>query len=127
MNLLLDTHVIIWFITDDKKLPPKIKTIIENPENAAFVSMVSLWEMGIKHSLQKLTLTKELKDVFKLIEDSGFEIMPVTTEHILENSKLPFHHRDPFDRMLIAQANAEDLKLVSKDDWMKNYQVDVIW
>ena len=69
MNLLLDTHVVIWFITDDKKLPQKIKSIIENIDNSVFISLASLWELAIKHSLKKLKLKSDLKEIFQLIQD----------------------------------------------------------
>lgn len=127
MNLLLDTHVVIWFITDDKKLPQKIKSIVENTNNSVFVSLASLWEMAIKHSLKKLTLKSDLKEIFQKIQDSGIEVLPISPEHILESSTLPFHHRDPFDRMLIAQTTFEGLQLVSKDNWVKRYEIAVIW
>ncbi|MEM9328453.1 MAG: type II toxin-antitoxin system VapC family toxin [Bacteroidota bacterium] len=127
MNLLLDTHAVIWFMTDDGKLKEGNKELVESKENNAFVSIASLWEMGIKHSLYKLTLRTELKEVFELIERSGFEVLPITPEHILTSASLPFHHRDPFDRLLIAQAKSEQLLLMTKDPWVLNYEVQSIW
>lgn len=96
MNLLLDTYVVIWFITDDKKLPNKIKSTVENTDNNVFVSLASLWEMGIKYSLNKLILKSALKDIFQLIQDSGIELLPISTEHILENSKVAISPQRPF-------------------------------
>ena len=102
MNLLLDTHTTIWFITEDKILPINVKTLIEDITNTCFVSIASLWEMGIKHSLGKLDLKVDFMRIFELIDQSGLTILPITTNHILTNTTLEFHHRDPFDRLIIA-------------------------
>jgi len=104
MNLLLDTHTAIWFVTDSKQLPRSAKQLIENPENHCFVSIATLWEMGIKYSLGKLKLKAELNKIFELFFESGLRLMLITPEHILTNASLPFQHRDPFDRLIIAQA-----------------------
>jgi PIN domain nuclease of toxin-antitoxin system len=127
MKLLIDTHVAIWFITEDKQLPKKVKTLIEDSTNECFVSIASLWEMGIKYSLGKLDLKADLKKIFELIDQSGLTLMPITTTHILTNSVLDFHHRDPFDRLIIAQAKSEGFTLVSKDEMFKDYNINWIW
>ena len=127
MNILLDTHAVIWFITEDPKLPLASKKIIENPENNCFVSMATYWEMGIKHSLDRLNLQNPLERIFEIIEESGFELLPITSSHILTVSELAFHHRDPFDRMIIGQATNEDMKIMSKDAQFKNYSSEIIW
>lgn len=127
MKLLIDTHVAIWFITEDKLLPNKIKTLIEDTTNECFVSIASLWEMGIKYSLGKLDLKADLKKIFELIDQSGFTVMPITKTHILANSMLDFHHRDPFDRLIIAQAKSDGFTLVSKDEMFKDYNINWIW
>jgi PIN domain nuclease of toxin-antitoxin system len=127
MNLLIDTHAVIWFITEDSKLPLKTKKIIENTENNCFVSIATYWEIAIKHSLGRLNLDSELENIFRIIEKTGFEILPITTNQILINAGLPHHHQDPFDRIIIAQAIQDDLKIVSKDGQFKNYQVSLIW
>lgn len=127
MNLLIDTHAVIWFITEDRQLPQKIKALIEDPENDCFVSIASLWEIGIKHSLGKLDLKVNLKKIFELIELSGLSVIPITTTHILTNTTLDFHHRDPFDRLLIAQAKSEGLTLVTKDEMFKEYNILQVW
>jgi len=101
MNLILDTHIAIWFVTDSDQLPESAKLQIESPVNRCFVSIATLWEMGIKHSLGKLKLKTDLKKIFELFSDSGFILLPITPDHILTNSTLPFHHRDPFDRLHI--------------------------
>jgi PIN domain nuclease of toxin-antitoxin system len=127
MNLLIDTHAVIWFITEDSKLPLKTKKIIENTENNCFVSIATYWEIAIKHSLGRLNLDSELENIFRIIEKTGFEILPITTNQILINARLPQHHQDPFDRIIIAQAIQDDLRIVSKDGQFKNYQVSLIW
>jgi len=82
--------------------------------------------MGIKHSLGKLKLKTELKKIFELFSDSGFILLPITPEHILTNASLPFHHRDPFDRLIIAQAKREGFSLISKDREFDNYDINLI-
>ena len=115
MRCLIDTHAIIWFITDDEKLPVATKNLIENFDNDCMVSTASLWEMAIKYSLDKLDLNAELEKVFELIEESPLEFFSISNEHILEVAKLPFHHRDPFDRIIIAQGRIERMKIITKD------------
>ena len=127
MNLLIDTHAVIWFITEDDQLPVKVKKLIENPENICFVSIASLWEIGIKYALGKLDLNADLEKIFELINQSGLTILPITTTHILASTKLDFHHRDPFDRLIIAQAQSEELPLISKDKQFKSYNIKLIW
>ncbi len=127
MDLLIDTHAVIWFITEDKKLPPKTRQLIENTENDCFVSIATYWEIAIKHSLDRLDLNSDLERIFQIIEETGFEILPITVNQILKNAKLYFHHQDPFDRTIIAQAIRENLSIITKDEKFKNYQVPVIW
>ena len=127
MNLLLDTHTTIWFITEDETFPIKVKGLIEDANNTCFVSIASLWEMGIKYSLGKMDLKVDLKRVFELIDQSGLTILPVTVNHILTNTTLEFHHRDPFDRLIIAQAKSEGLTVASRDGIFKDYNVELIW
>ncbi|MCA1752806.1 MAG: type II toxin-antitoxin system VapC family toxin [Flavobacteriales bacterium] len=86
MKLLIDTHAVIWFITEDKELPRKVKSIIEDRENSCYVSIASLWEMGIKYALGRLELKPNLKKIFELIDDSGITILPITSAHILRGS-----------------------------------------
>ena len=127
MDLLIDTHAVIWFITEDSKLPLKTKKIIENSENNCYVSIATYWEIAIKHSLGRLNLDSDLENIFQIIEKTGFEILPITTNQILINAGLPHHHQDPFDRIIIAQAIIEDLKIVTKDGQFENYQVSLVW
>jgi len=127
MKLLLDTHTAIWFVTDSKQLPTPTKKLIENIENQCFVSIATLWEMGIKYSLGKLKLKAELGKIFELFLDSGFIILPITPEHILTNATLPFQHRDPFDRLIISQAKREGYTIISKDMEFEKYEVNLRW
>ena len=95
MDLLIDTHAVIWFITEDSKLPLKTKRVIEDSENICYVSIASFWEIAIKHSPDRLNLESDLENVFRIIEMSGFEILPITTHHILINAGLFHFHNDP--------------------------------
>lgn len=127
MNLLIDTHALIWFINDNEKLPSKTKQIIENKDNDIYVSIASYWEIGIKKSIGRLDLNSDLETVFKIIEETGFETLPITTNQILKNSGLKFHHQDPFDRIIIAQAMMEEMAIITKDSQFKNYNIPTIW
>ncbi|MCD4694942.1 MAG: type II toxin-antitoxin system VapC family toxin [Bacteroidales bacterium] len=127
MDLLVDTHAIIWFITDSGKLPINSKKIIKDTKNNCYVSLATYWEIGIKHSLGRLDLKTDLESIFNLIEDTGFELLPITTNHILKNADLEFHHQDPFDRIIIAQAIIENLTIVSKDNQFDKYKIKLVW
>ncbi len=127
MNLLVDTHAVIWFITENDKLPAKTRQLIESAENSCFISLASYWEIAIKHSLGRLYLEKPLAGIFDIIEDSGFELLPITTDHILANAQLEFHHSDPFDRIIIAQGIVEKMTIVTKDGQFKNYPIKTMW
>lgn len=131
MNLLLDTHTFLWYYSGVSDLSPKARQVIENPSNNFFVSVVSLWEIAIKNSLGKLDLDASLDAFFKDIVNKGFRIMPIDLAHILQSSTLPFHHRDPFDRLLIGQAIAEQMSLVTKDSFFERYclssGLQIVW
>jgi len=100
MNLLVDTHALIWFITDNNKLPINTKKFIESNDNDCYVSIATFWEIGIKNSIGRLDLNSDLQKIFQLIEESGFDILPITTNHILQNADLKLYHQDPFDRII---------------------------
>src|SRR5690606_1057997 len=127
MNLLLDTHTLIWYITDNQRLPAKTRSLIELPENICFVSLATYWEMAIKNSLGRLDFKKPIMTIFEIVEQSGFEILPVNVNHILKATSLPFHHYDPFDRMIIGQAIAENLSVITKDEKFPKYEVSLLW
>lgn len=123
---LLDTHTFIWFINGDKQLSSQVKTTIEET-NLNFISIVSLWEIAIKISLGKLELKTPFKEISKQIEENDFILLPVQIDEVLIVANLPFHHRDPFDRLLIGQAIQNDLVILSKDEHFNSYDVKVVW
>jgi len=125
MRLLLDTHALLWWLSDDQKLSAKVRALIEDPTNQVYVSAVSGWEISIKQALGKLDVdTSKLIDE---VEKNGFSLLHVSFQHGIKAGTLPSHHRDPFDRMLIAQAQLEELKLVSVDACFAAYDVTLIW
>lgn len=126
MQLLIDTHILIWFLEGNNLLPKSRRQIISNSQNEVFVSIASLWEMAIKISLGKLTLTKPLTDVIKQMAIENIEILPIYPEHTFQVSIMPFHHRDPFDRIIIAQAQIENLPIMTNDSEFGNYSVKIL-
>ncbi len=127
MNYLLDTHTFIWFSENDLTLPDSLKSIIENSDNTIFLSMISLWEIAIKNSLGKLPLTQPLEIIIKEVIDSRLHLLNISPSHILQVNKLPYHHRDPFDRLIIAQGVAEQLTIITKDIAFNKYSVSTQW
>ena len=122
MSLLLDTHVVLWWLADDAALSGDIKTRLDI-EADVWVSAASVWEVTIKRSLGKLA---EPADLPEIIRDSGFRQLPITAEHAMAAGRLPLIHRDPFDRMLVAQARCERLVLASRDPHVRRYDVDLL-
>lgn len=118
MRLLLDTHVLLWWLANDPSLSPTASALIEDPENVIFVSAVTLWEIWLKESLGKLRLPATFSE--KLAAQS-FENLSLTASQARQVARLPWHHRDPFDRMLVAQAIAEKLILLTSDDALPAY------
>ena len=127
MNLLLDTHSFIWFVENDSRLPANIKKEIEKPSNIVFVSIASLWEITIKISIGKLTTKAVIDKIIEQVADNGFEIVPILPEHLLTLSKLDFFHRDPFDRLIIAQALCDGYRVIGKDAMFDSYKVKRLW
>jgi len=128
MNLLLCTHSFIWWTTARKKLSARAFTEISNSANQVFLSVASLWELQIKIQINKFQFTDPLEIVVnEQIKINGFQLLPVTFAHVLELEKLPFHHKDLFDRLLIAQAIAENMILVSSDKIFSAYPVNLLW
>ena len=123
MNVLIDTHVLLWWLANDKKLSVKARKIIENPENVIFVSSVSAWEISIKKSLGKLKSPDNLEEV---LEENQFFALNISIKHALAAGKLRKIHEDPFDRMLIAQAGIDDLPVMTHDKIFKKYEVSLI-
>lgn len=127
MKLLIDSHVVIWFISEKNKVPKNVLELIRNSDNTCYVSIATLWELSIKYSLGRLYLNISLSALFSIIQESGFLILPIDSKHIITNSSLPFHHYDPFDRIIISQAISEQFQLISKDKKFKEYLPNIIW
>ena len=125
MNLLLDTHTLLWWLADDARLSARARDLISDPVNQVAVSAVSGWEIAIKQSLGKLDV--DPNRVLEEVQNNGFEQLHVSFKHGLAAGALPAHHRDPFDRMLIAQAQCERLRLLSIDGVFSGYDVEVVW
>lgn len=122
MRLLLDTHVLIWYIEGNEKLPSEWRQLIESSENEKYFSIASLWEMTIKINIDKLTLKYPID---KFIP-ADFQLLAISTSHLMAYQKLPLHHRDPFDRILVAQAQMEDLSIMTHDPNLALYDVKLI-
>jgi PIN domain nuclease of toxin-antitoxin system len=120
MRLLLDTHVLLWWMFDHPRLTPDLKALVADDSNNVLVSSVSAFEITTKQALGKLEVPDDL-DV--QIEASGFTDLPLTIRHGLAAGRLPLHHRDPFDRLLVAQAQCDDLTLVTADGKLRAYDV----
>jgi PIN domain nuclease of toxin-antitoxin system len=120
--LLLDTHVVLWWLTDDPTLADQLKETIDQ-EIDVFVSAVTVWEVTIKQQLGKITAPADLPEA---IRDSDLANLPVTADHAVAAGRLPLVHRDPFDRMLVAQALTEGLTLVTRDKALRGYDVPVL-
>ena len=128
MRLLLDTHAFLWWIGDDSRLPARARKLISGERNEVFLSVASAWELGIKTRIGRLRLAENLEDfVTKHLAVNGFQVLPVHLRHALHVSTLPDHHGDPFDRILVAQAQIENLVLVSGDEQIARYRVTVAW
>ena len=128
MRLLLDTHAFLWFCAGDPSLTDDARTRIEDARNDKFLSVASIWEIAIKVSLGKLRLAVELNELIDVgAEGNGIAILGVRREHAQGVIALPFHHRDPFDRMLVSQALHERLAIVGADPAFDRYAVRRIW
>jgi PIN domain nuclease of toxin-antitoxin system len=128
MEYLLDTHTFLWFINGDAQLSKKAKDAIVDPDAIKYISIASFWEIAIKLNLGKLSLDMPYLDLRQQVSDNGFEILPITFSHTTELISLELHHRDPFDRIIIAQAISERLILISKDGNFEKYgQLKILW
>ena len=128
MKLLLDTHALLWFIGNDPQLSAPARELVENPAQEIFVSAASLWEIAVKLSLEKLKLPRPFGEVFpRQLDLNGFELLPISCWHLNQLMVLPFHHRDPFDRLLIAQALADGMTIVTCDPEFPKYPAKIFW
>jgi PIN domain nuclease of toxin-antitoxin system len=123
MNLLLDTHVLLWWLSDDERLGRAARSAIESSENTCFVSAATAWEISIKAALGKLDVPA---DMASTLGQEGFSAMDVSIEHAWEVGRLPPIHRDPFDRMLVAQCRVEGLTLVTHDSTLGSYSIPIL-
>lgn len=123
MNLLLDTHALLWWLDDPARLSPQARAAIGEPGNLVFVSAAVAWEMSIKHAAGKLRCPDDLESV---MAQNSFRPLAVSIRHALDAGALPVHHSDPFDRLLVAQAQAEGLTLVTRDPAMPAYGIAVL-
>jgi PIN domain nuclease of toxin-antitoxin system len=127
MDLILDTHTLLWFLNGDEKLPLRIRHLIESEENTKYLSIASIWEIGIKMSLGKLIFPKGLEKLVSLVVENGFLILPITTQNIISVSNLEFIHRDPFDRIIVSQAKDNDFQILTFDQNISKYPVNTVW
>ena len=123
MNLLLDTHAVLWWLKDDPALSEIARAAIADPENTVFLSAVVVWEIRIKQGIGKLDLPDDFTEV---LDGQRFAELPVRSVHAHAVAELPAVHRDPFDRMLVAQATVENMTIVTRDQSIATYSVDVI-
>lgn len=128
MKYLLDTHAFLWFVSDDSRLSPRARSIIKDRNKEVYFSAASAWEMSIKIRLGRLTIEEELEPfIVKQLAENNFSTLSITVLHSLYTSKLPEIHKDPFDRMIIAQSKLENMSLISKDKNIKKYKVPMVW
>lgn len=127
MNLLLDTHALLWFIAADERLSPTARQVIEDPETTSYVSIASWWEIAIKCSLNKLELSVPLDSFMAARIGEGFRVLQLETQHLPPLATLPFHHRDPFDRLIICQALTEQMPVCTGDANFAAYGLQIIW
>ncbi len=127
MNLLIDTHEFIWWADSPQKLSARTLTALLDGTNVLHLSLASLWEMQIKVQIGKLTFKRGLKNTLEMHKThNNLQILPITAEHIYELENLPFHHKDPFDRLLIAQAIIENYTIVTDDSNFSDYSVNLL-
>jgi PIN domain nuclease of toxin-antitoxin system len=121
MRLLLDSHVILWAMAKPERLPASVVAAMGDPDVSVHLSVASVWELALKQSIGRLD-----EDVWAAVDASPFRLLPVTVDHIRRLSTLPMHHRDPFDRIIVAQALAEDMSLATADRAIRAYGVPVL-
>jgi PIN domain nuclease of toxin-antitoxin system len=127
MRLLLDTNVFIWLNDSPQRIGEQVMSIVANPDNDLFLSLTSIWEMQIKIQLGKLQLSDSLPEILKTQQvENNLELMTIALEHVWALDSLPYHHKDPFDRLIIAQAQAEGMTLVSADRIFGMYEVELL-
>ncbi|MEW6416407.1 MAG: type II toxin-antitoxin system VapC family toxin [Pseudomonadota bacterium] len=126
MNILLDTHVALWAITDSPGLPKRAREMIESPKSSVWISAATIWEIAIKHSLGRGDMPVSSQDALRYFRESGYRFLPIEPEHAAGVEDLPTHHADPFDRILVAQALAEPMRLMTHDPMVARYSDTII-
>lgn len=127
MNLLLDTHIALWAIVDSPKLPGKARELIVAPRNTVWVSTASLWEITIKHSLGRGDMPISGSEAMSYFQQAGYRFLAVEPEHAVAVGELPHYHADPFDRLLVAQARMEPMRLLTHDTLVARYGDTAMW
>jgi PIN domain nuclease of toxin-antitoxin system len=128
VNFLLDTHTLIWYLEGSEELSSSCRSTIEDPSTRNFVSIASFWELGIKLSIGgKIELSVSLDQLHLLARQNNIIVLPILVAHTVVVRSLPFHHKDPFDRLIIAQAMVEDMTVLSRDRHFSSYGIRVIW
>ncbi|MCT7965987.1 type II toxin-antitoxin system VapC family toxin [Laspinema sp. D1] len=127
MKVLLDTHTFIWWDSQPEQLSSDMVEFLTKPDTEKFVSVISLWEIQIKSQLGKLTLNQPLENIYQSQSQNFISFLGVTPFHIFQVGVLPFHHKDPFDRLLIAQAMTEGLTILTRDKIFDLYGVSLLW
>lgn len=127
MKYLLDTHTLIWAFNGNKQLPENVINVIESPKSQIFVSIVSFWEIAIKRSLGKLDIESTTENLLQEVQNSPIKIINIKPEYIFLLEKLPFYHKDPFDRLLIGTAKVEKLKIIGIDEAFDKYEIKRVW
>lgn len=126
MNLLLDTHVALWAITDSPKLPQNARDMIQSPKTTVWISAASIWEIAIKHALGRGGMPVSSQDAVRYFGESGYRFLAVEAEHAAAVEELAAHHQDPFDRILVAQALVEPMRLMTHDPLVALYSDTII-
>jgi PIN domain nuclease of toxin-antitoxin system len=126
MNVLLDTHIALWAITDSPRLPSRARDLISAPTSTVWVSAASVWEISIKHSLGRGDMPVSGSDAIRYFEESGYRLLSVAPEHAAAVEELPAYHQDPFDRLLVAQALLEPMRLITHDPQVGRYSDTIV-
>lgn len=128
MNIILDTHTFLWFIGGSNRLSSHARDIIEDTSNDRYLSVASLWEMAIKVSIGKLDIPLPFTRLVRQhVVGNSIDLLQIEPEHLDEQRRMPFHHRDPFDRLIIAQAITEEMDVVGRDEAFEAYPIRMVW
>ncbi|MCD4691864.1 MAG: type II toxin-antitoxin system VapC family toxin [Calditrichales bacterium] len=128
MKYLIDTHTLLWIVTNDPKLSAKAKDLYLDSENEIFISMASIWELSIKSSLGKISLEQPLDEfVDEHVKGNDIRILKIESPHVLRIENLPFYHRDPFDRLIISQSIEDNIPIIGSDKTFDSYPIKRIW